>query len=183
MKLIPLTQGQVAMVDDEDFERVSKYNWYACKARKYGYYAVTNIYINGVRTLLRMHRLIIIAEKGNEIDHINNERLDNRRCNLRSITHSQNIINSNILSAKTSKYRGICYHKKVGKFKASIGFNNKSYHLGYFKNEIDAMLAYNKKAIELHGEFAGLNTPTFEDQFKCYLRGETNVMPNKIKEV
>lgn len=108
-----------------------------------------------------VHRLLWEAYKGEipdgkEIDHANRNRADNRLCNLRLATRSQNRCNSEA-SEGSSEFRGVSFHKAGGKWSAYIKLNNKKRHLGLFENEKDAALAYNEKAKELHGEFATLN--------------------------
>jgi hypothetical protein len=90
-------------------------------------------------------------------DHINHDKLDNRRINLRSCTNQQNHMNKSSNKDSTSKYLGVSWHKNANKWQSSIRFNGKQIHLGIFNNEQDAAKAYNLKAIELFGEFSNLN--------------------------
>jgi len=90
-----------------------------------------------------------------ELDHINRDTSDNRICNLRECTRSQN--KANALPYKNRKYKGIYFNKRLGKYQAQIEHNYKQYYLGLFDTPKAAALAYNAKAIELHGEFAYLN--------------------------
>ena len=91
-----------------------------------------------------------------EIDHINGNGLDYRKCNLRVCTHQQNLQNQRIQKG-VSKFKGVCWHKASQKWMAKIKHNYKTIYLGVFNNEIDAAKSYNKKAKELFGEFARLN--------------------------
>jgi hypothetical protein len=154
-KRIKLTYGKFAIVDAEDYERLSKYKWCAVeKARNW--YAKT-LDKDGKR--LSMHRIVAGAPKGLLVDHINHNGLDNRKPNLRLCTSIQNQQNKRPRSGCTSKYKGVYWHKDRKKFCAKIHLNKKAIHIGYFKDEIEAAKAYDKKARELFGEFAYLNFP------------------------
>jgi hypothetical protein len=145
---IPLTQGQVALIDDEDYPYLAKYSWKTHKDHNI-YYA--RGIINGKRVL--MHRIITQAQRGIHIDHINGNGLDNRKNNLRVASGAENQRNQHTTRGK-SKYKGVCWNKNSSKWQAKISFNNKDIHIGYFKEEEDAANAYDKRAIELFGEFA-----------------------------
>jgi hypothetical protein len=152
VKEIPLTQGKVALVDDEDFERVNRFKWCATKS-KYSHYAR--------RTLksISMHRMIISAPSGFDVDHINGNGLDNRRENLRICTRSQNQWNMNNVRKGSSNYKGVSWNKCALKWAAIIQKNYKTYFLGYFESEIEAAENYDAKARELFGPFAKTNFP------------------------
>jgi hypothetical protein len=152
---IILTQNQVTTIDDEDYELASKYKWHAVKEPS-GYYAYSHFYREGKRTTIQLHRLIMKAEKGQQIDHINGNTLDNRKENLRFCDYSQNQQNKK-QTRGTSKYKGVSLFKETGKWKASIGVDRKNYHIGYFDSEEEAAKAYDKKTKELFKEFASLN--------------------------
>jgi len=150
-KLIYLTKGRVAVVDEEDFEELSKHKWCVSTG-----YAVRRLVTNGIPQLLLMHRVIMNASKGQEIDHINGDRLDNRKANLRFVTRQQNIFNKKP-QGKTSKYKGVYFRKSWGKWIAQISINKKKQHIGVFENELDAARAYDNIASKLCGEYARLN--------------------------
>ena len=152
--LIPLTQGKFAIVDAEDYDRLNRYQWHACKCKS-TYYACR---VEGGKTI-RMHREIMHAPKGVIVDHINHNGLDNRKGNLRLCTHAQNCYNQRASSTGTSKYKGVCWHKCNRKWIARIRCDGKFYNLGDFENEIEAAKAYDDKAVELFGEFACPNFP------------------------
>ena len=153
MKKIELTQGQYAIVDDEYFDEINQYNWYSNKG-----YAVRHVTVSGKRTKQLMHRLITNCPDDMEVDHINHDKLDNQKSNLRVCSTSENQHNQQMRTkAKTSSYKGVCFDKHAGKWRARIGLNNEYKFLGLFENEIDAAIAYNNAAIELFGEFAFLN--------------------------
>lgn len=147
MKAIELTKGKFALIDDEDFDLVSKFKWHVSGCKNYA--------ISGRREkLIRMHNLIFGKMK---VDHINGDGLDNRRENLRKCTNSQNMANSKKRIGTSSKYKGVCWCKRENKWSAYIYTNKKRKSLGYFKNQKDAAKAYDKKAVELFGSFARLN--------------------------
>ncbi len=155
MKQIKLTQGKVAIVDDEDFEELSKYKWWARKSRG-AWYAMRATYLDGQHTLL-MHRAIMNAQKGQMLDHKNGNGLDNRHSNLRFCTHSQNQHNQRRRRNGTSRYKGVHWHAHTQKWFSQIRLNNTSYYIGVYKSEIDAAKAYDAKAKELFGRFACTN--------------------------
>ena len=148
MKKISLTQGQYAIVDDADYNYLNSLgSWH------FDRYAKKVTRKDGV---IYMHRLLLSAKKGSYIDHINGNKLDNRRSNLRICTQQQNVHNS-IGRKGTSKYKGVSWDKRRNKWKAIIGHNYKRIELGRFNTEEQAAKAYNKKAKELHREYAFLN--------------------------
>lgn len=136
------------LFDIIDYDNVKNYKWYID----------SNGYIKAVvpksKRLISLHRLIMNIEKKEMIDHISGDKLDNRRNNLRLCTNQQNQFNSKSKGGK-SKYKGV--YKYKNKWAAQITRDYKKNFLGYYDNEIDAAKAYNKKAIELFGEFAYLN--------------------------
>jgi len=152
--LIPLTQGKFAIVDAEDYDRLSQYKWYASKCKN-TYYACR---AKG-RTTIRMHREIMRAPKGLMCDHKNHNGLDNRKSTLRLCTNAQNCYNQQASSNGTSKHKGVSWHKCSRKWSARIRCDGKFYHLGDYEDEIEAAMAYDDKAVELFGEFAYLNLP------------------------
>lgn len=169
MKRIKLTQNKYALVDDEDYEQINQYKWQI-------HYVGRNCYARGnLQKVNRewkkqyMHRLIMNCPEELQIDHINHNGIDNRKRNLRICTQSQNNRSQRSWQKKTSsKYKGVCWNNYSGKWKTQIRLNNKEIHIGYYANEINAALAYDKKAEELFGKFAYLN---FKGGSKC-LEGE-----------
>lgn len=153
MKTIPLTQGQFAIVDNEDYEELSKHKWYANKTNN-TFYAIRK---EEQKTIL-MHREILELTEGDgkETDHINHCGLDNRRHNVRVCTSQQNNQNRKA-TGHTSQYKGVSWSKKDRKWQARIHKNHKHYPLGYFSNEIEAAKAYDQKAKKLFGKFAYTN--------------------------
>lgn len=146
---LPINMNDCAIVDDDIYERESKHNWYVDGD---GYVARMAKRPNGKRFVLKLHWCVLRAPKGFVIDHINGNRLDNRRENLRVCTRAQN--NANI---HKDKFKGVIWRDHANAYKAYIKKNHKQIHLGYFKEEKQAAIAYNKAAIELFGEYAQLN--------------------------
>lgn len=147
-KKIPIGNDQFAIVDDDDYERVSQYKWHAmANGPKTHIYAATK---------LRMHRLIIDAPPECFVDHINGDTLDNRRCNLRLCTNSQNQQNTGSRGG-TSKYKGVSFQARTRKWIAGFQYNGINYHCGTWDNEEDAARAVDKKRGEVCGDFASKN--------------------------
>lgn len=164
MKEIPLTQGQVALVDDEDYEELSKYKWQVRATRRAGvFYAVRTVTRKGRSAQsIYMHRQIMGATKGQDVDHRNGNGLDNRRENMRLCSRAQNIQNKRKIVACSSQYKGVSFYRRRRCWEAYINRpnesgNGKRERLGYFKAELDAAKAYNSAAREMFGEFALLN--------------------------
>ena len=152
---IPLTQGKFALVDAEDYYQLVKFQWCANEPTKTKFYAVRKCN----RKHVKMHRAIMAAPDHLVVDHIDHDGLNNCKSNLRLCTLAQNSHNCGSRKRATSRYKGVSWKKSTKKWVATIKFNNKLYHLGTFKNEIDAAKAYDKKAASLFGEFAYLNFP------------------------
>ena len=165
MKEIILTQGKVALVDDEDFDFINQFKWYAAKQNPINnWYAFRLVYINNKPANIMMHREIIKTPDGMETDHINHNGLDNRRCNLRVCTNYQNQANrKKRMTQSTSKYKGVSWKKSEGRWIANIRINGVNKYLGSYKNEKEAALAYNKALNNSFGDFALLNDVTSED--------------------
>ena len=155
MKTITLTQGQTVLVDDEDYESLSQYKWGQLKS--YGVtYARRGARINGKRATILMHRVIMNASEGQEVDHKDGNGLNNQKSNLRLATVGENRNNRGIKSNNTTGYKGVRPSSNGG-WKAKITCEGKTYHLGTHDTPEDAARAYNEAAIEHHGEFANLN--------------------------
>jgi len=155
---IPLTQGKIALVDDRDAALVRSYgSWHAAR-RGRRWYAASSEPGNRAHRVL-MHRLIMGAERGLDIDHINHNGLDNRRENIRVSTHSTNDANVPKRAGTSSQYKGVTWDAWAGRWKAGIKVNYRSIHLGRFDDEKDAARAYDAAALEHFGEFARLNFP------------------------
>jgi hypothetical protein len=152
MKEIQLTQGKVALVDDEDYEWLNQWKWYCAKG-----YACRGGKRDGKAIQVYMHREIIKTPDGMYTDHINLNRSDNRKINLRTCTLTQNICNRNLQCNNTSGYRGVAWHKANKKWVAVIAVNRNKIYLGSFFDAKEAAIVYNKAAIKYFGEFACTN--------------------------
>ena len=159
-RLIPLTQGKYAIVDPGDYERLSKYKWYAKKCGK-TFYASRTVRTgkNKKRINITMHRQILNPPYPLVVDHINHNGLDNRKANLRPATRKQNNMNRLCVKRKgsPSKYKGVIWHKHTKKWNVQICYNGKRKTIGYFDNEIEAAKAYDEAAKKYHRDFAVLN--------------------------
>lgn len=157
MKEIGLTRGYVALVDDDDFGRLSSHKWCATPT-KAGFYAVRSVRReDGKSRLQGMHRVILDAKKGELVDHVNGNTLDNRKENLRICTYSQNNINRRKERMSTSRFKGVSWDARTKTWKASVTINRKTKWLGRFQTEVEAALAYDAAAKQIHGEFAKVN--------------------------
>jgi len=152
---IQATNGPLTMVDWEDFDELDQYEWYY--GRGY-FYRKTRV--KGEQKIIYMHRHILGLGYGDPLqsDHINRDRLDNRRGNLRKATQSQNQANSRMRKDNTSGYRGVQVYRK--RFRAFIKVMGNTCHIGYFDTIEQAAEAYNQRAREVHGAFAYQNRIT-----------------------
>lgn len=146
MKAIPLTRGMVAKVDDADYEWLSQHKWYASVRG----YAVQ-------RDGTRMHRVLLPGVP--EVDHVNQDKLDNQRHNLRPATHQQNTANTRRRKDNTSGFKGVIWYNRDRCWLAVITILGRRKHLGYFEVAKDAALAYDEAARKEFGEFACVNFP------------------------
>jgi len=148
------------LIDDEDVEKYSKLKWQS--RNNHG----SNIFYIGTRRKdennvwrnVELARYLMNAQKGQIVDHINRNTLDNRKCNLRICTMAEN--NRNTIKRKdgiSSNYKGVCWKPKSRKYGAQINFNRKKIHLGYFETEDQAAIAYNIAAVKYFGRFARPN--------------------------
>lgn len=153
MKVIELTKGYAAIVDDEDFERVAQWRWCALVG-KYTVYAMRN---SGKKGFIYMHRFLMNAPSGAEVDHKNGNGIDNRRTNLRLGTKAQNQHNSKCKKHNKLGVKGVTFIKSTGKFHAKIRANKKTVFSAYFKTVEAAKAARDVAVQQHHGEFARLN--------------------------
>lgn len=150
-KTIPLTQGRQAIVDDEDYPVLAQYRWHYSQG-----YACRMVRRNGHRSVYKMHWAILCQRPELDIDHINGDRLDNRRQNLRYASRSQNNANRHAITS-SSGFKGVCWRPIPRRWKAYIKVNRKQIHLGYYSTPEEAAQAYNQAALQHYGAYAHLN--------------------------
>lgn len=152
---VPLTRGQTSLVDVRDFFKVAWLNW--CALWVPGakcFYAVRSVQINKRTRLLYLHReLLGITGTSIQVDHINHNTLDNRRCNLRVASVSQNSMNHRRYANNTSGFTGVSYNSSLRKWLAHICVGGKQLHLGVFDTAEEASEAYQDAAKMYFGEF------------------------------
>lgn len=165
---VPLTKGYVAIIDQADVELVSRHTWHASISCGNCVCARTNITVaTRKRAHISMHRLIGAAmgfDQSLEVDHIDGDRLNNRRSNLRPATNAQNVKNVGPRKTNRSGYKGVCWHKKSGAWAAQINVGGRRRHLGLFANKESAARVYDAWAREAHAEFARLNFGDEEEE-------------------
>lgn len=157
MQKIPLSRGYFALVDDEDYPLLCQWKWCYDKG-----YAARRVTTAGRRPyLLYMHRFLMNAQQGQFVDHIDGNRANNIRSNLRICTKAQNGQNRHVPAPnKVSRYKGVSRtHNTYDRWQALIIAHGKRHYLGSYPSQEEAAHAYDKKARELHGEFAQLNFP------------------------
>lgn len=139
-------------IEESDLWIFKNFKWYADRKNNGKFYARSTC------NKFYMHRILMNSKKGEVVDHVNGKTLDNRRSNLRNCKHSNNLFNQEAQKIKkTSKYKGVCFSSREGKFRAYINKSGKQYHLGFFNKEVDAAKSYDERAKFLFGEFACLN--------------------------
>lgn len=152
MKQIKLTKGAFAVVDNEDFEYLNQWSWhlttkgYACRGTH------TGSIKDGTRRALIffMHREINKTPDGFQTDHINHNKLDNRRLNLRTVTNQQNHFNQRLQSNNKSGYKGVYWFRRDSNWQAQITLNARKIHLGYFEKIEDAINARKQAEKQYH---------------------------------
>jgi HNH endonuclease/AP2 domain len=160
MKEIELTQGKIAVVADHMFDWLNQWKWYAHKDHN-TWYAMRGVR-KPVRKALLMHRVILDAPHGVEVDHVDGNGLHNWPDNLRLATHSRNMSNRRIQSNNTSGYKGVSWDARKRKWQAILRANGRQKRLGYFIDLIAAARAYDAAARDAFGEFARCNFPDSE---------------------
>ena len=155
MRLIPLTQGKFAKVDDADYQELISYNWIFNNGYAFRHLSLDRS--TGKRSRIMMHRQLMNTPKGMDTDHINRDRLDNRRSNLRVCTRSQNMANKGLKSNNTTGYAGVSltmYRRTPKKYQARISYEGRVIHLGYSNSKLEAYKLYKKAHKELFKDFS-----------------------------
>ncbi len=162
MRQITLTQGKIALVDDDDFERLNQWKWYAirCKTKcRDIWYAVRGLKVDGKLRRIYMHREIAAVAEIPEVDHQDGNGLHNCRQNLRPATLAQNRHNQHKRLGCTSRFKGVSFNKNAGKWEAQIKNSGRRIYLGYFGDETMAARTYDEAARLHFGIFAKTNFP------------------------
>jgi hypothetical protein len=146
MPYLSISQDKKVLIDEDDIEYISRWKW----SYHHGY-AVRSSTINGIKKHILMHRVINNTPDGLQTDHINRDKLDNRKSNLRSVDSSQNNINRGISKRNKSGCNGVEWQKSRNKWRVRIGYNSKSIYLGSFTSIENAKLAYNNAINLYHG--------------------------------
>ena len=156
-KEIQLSQGKVAIVDDEDFDYLNQFKWHVFNNNGKFYARRRFLLSNGNISKILMHRFIMKPNKDMVIDHLDGNPLNNQKTNLRICTQSENNKNRNLNINNRSGFKGVYWFEKIKKWRTHIRNNKKIIYLGCHINIIDAARAYNEAALKYHGEFANLN--------------------------
>jgi hypothetical protein len=149
---VTLSKGHVVTIDVEDVPLVEGFNWTSVVA-KYTVYGARTDYSGPKSRSISMHREIMDAPPGLEVDHIDGNGLNNRRSNLRVVTRAQNAWNRRKASYNKSGFKGVTLDKPTGKWRAQITLNRKQRFLGHYDTIAEAAAVYAKASAELHGEF------------------------------
>jgi hypothetical protein len=171
--VLPLTQGQRALIDVEDVEKVGRYRWHLKVQRKNPgkFYAQTTIRLSsgraGRKTSIQLHRYLLDAGPEHQVDHINGDPLDNRRANLRLCSARENATNKvHSKNRKAGGFKGVSWNRNAGKWEAGIAAGEvkasgrrRRLYLGLFNDPVAAAHAYDAAALKYFGEFAALNFP------------------------
>jgi hypothetical protein len=150
---IPLTKGAFALVDDADYDWLMQWKW---RLNSKGY-AIRSYYVDYQEIVLNMHRVILDAQRGQFVDHIDGNRLNNTRANLRFVTQQQNLEYRRVFSSSKTGLKGVS--RRGNHWQARIGYNKQIIHLGYYPQIESAAHAYDAAALKLFGDYALLNFP------------------------
>ena len=145
-------KNKYILIDDEDFWVLEKYK-FSINTQGYVITEIGNRKMN-TRKILSLHRIIIQPKAYEIIDHINRNKLDNRKCNLRIANKSTNGMNRSCQSNSTTMVKGVSWSNQKNKYRIYCSVNGKQYHLGYAKSLTKALEIYKKKINKYHGEFA-----------------------------
>lgn len=153
-KRLYLSKGKFALVSIQDYEAVSKHKWSLHPGDRVGKLFYASRSENG--KVIKLHREIMNAQKGEFVDHIDGNGLNNVRENLRLVSHKENMANQRKRAGK-SKYRGVYFNKSHGKWRAQIQIEGKRTYLGSFASEIEAAKAFNDACLKFYNGKGELN--------------------------
>ena len=162
MQYIPLTKGKFAIVDDEEYDRINQWKWSASRRGNQCYAVRSFAHESRIRTRPMHHEVLELPlAEGQKwvVDHINRNPLDNRKENLRVCTTQQNVFNCGPSGKKdkTSYYKGVSFYRRHKLWTARVHYKGRTYCLGYFKTEYEAVAAYNRAVVQKAGEYAYVN--------------------------
>lgn len=153
--LVPLTRGGIAIIDAADAERIGQMRW---SLSAFGYARAAYQDDSGKTDNILMHRLVLgLPSRGLPVDHIDGDKLNNRRSNLRECFHFQNMANRPPQANNSTGFKGVSLCKQTGKYRAILRVNGDTHRIGRFVSPIEAAIAYDAKARDILGEFAWLN--------------------------
>lgn len=158
-KEIPLTQGKVAIVDDDAHKELSQYNWHFVRG-----YAQRWAWVGGKRKKIYMHRVVLGTPEEMQTDHRDGNKLNNQRDNLRVCTPSENRCNRGRTIVNTSGFKGVTWDRSRNKWKAQVELLKNKINVGRFDTAEAAARAYDEAAKKLHGQFAKLNFSSTENE-------------------
>lgn len=154
---VQLSRGQFALIDSDDAGFIGRWNWNAKWSKNSGSYYARRTAMRSDPSMpkqISMH-VAIMGISDQTIDHKNSyATLDNRRCNLRHASRSDQSKNRGIYSNNTSGMKGVSFHKETGKYQSQIQANGKKIYLGIFPSMAEAYQAFCEAAVKYHGEFA-----------------------------
>lgn len=149
MASIEIAPGQSVLIDDDQYEEIAAHRWRAQKG-KHTHYAAMN---GGVL----MHRLIMRATKGDIVDHVNGDGLDNRKENLRLCSNAENMMNARKIAGRSSRFKGVSWNKDRSQWYSTIEKDGKRKFLGGYKDEAVAAKQYDNAALRMFGSYAKTN--------------------------
>jgi len=162
IRRIPLSQGQVALVNYRDYRRLMKHKWFAVRQRGGNFYAARSQWDSKEKRTRRvwMHREILRLGRGRlqQVDHIDGDTLNNCRRNMRRCTPGENSRNQKS-QLRSSQYKCVCWNKRQHKWHARLGYRYQKIHLGFFDDEVEAAQAADRGMLKYHRGFARLNFP------------------------
>lgn len=165
MIALKLSNGMVVLISNRDLAWARGFRWHCLRSTDTLFYAGANCRLAaGVWRLRSMHRLLLgLADPAVKVDHIDGNGLNNCRWNLRLATNQQNLANAGPMEGGTSRFKGVSWHKRAGRWQAHHYGGGRSRYLGLYYTEEGAALAYDRAARELFGEYARLNFPMSAD--------------------
>lgn len=146
LAFVPLTKGLECIIDANDVDLIAGRNWHACDGYKTSYAGCRFRLERGKSKIILLHRLLMEAPDGMHVDHIDGDGLNNRRENLRVVTHSENLHNRGPQSNNTSGFKGVTFCRSTGRWQAQISVRKVGRKLGRYDTPEEAALAYQREA-------------------------------------